>query len=194
MHIYTGQGDDGRTLLLTGERVWKDDPRVRFGGDLDELSACLGVVAAHAPHSRPEFAVQLREVQGELFAVGAVAHLMGRLEPHPEVRPVGRRESSRLERWIDAIEAELTPLEGFIAPGGAAPAAFAHLARTVCRRAERGLVALIRDADEAGRPALTDALAYLNRLADFLFVFARFCNRLANVEEIRLTTAERNER
>jgi len=183
MHTYTRHGDDGRTMLLSGQRVWKDDPRVRVCGDVDELCSWLGLVAVDAPPERPELAMQVRQVQGELFAVGTTAQLNGCLEYHPQVRPVGDKECSRIERWIDAIEADLPPLDGFVVPGGCRAAAVTHVARSVCRRVERDLVALARNADAEGATALTDAVAYLNRLADFLFVLARFCNRIANVEE-----------
>lgn len=183
MHIYTRHGDDGRTLLLGGPRVWKDDPRVQVAGGVDELCSWLGVVAAHAPAERPELAAQMRQVQGELFAVGAMAQLGGRLERHASVQPVGAKACSRLEDWIDTLEADLPPLDGFVVPGGCPAAAFTQVARAVCRRTERDMVSLARHADADGAAVLTDAVAYLNRLADFLFVLARFCNRIANVEE-----------
>ena len=183
MHIYTRHGDDGRTMLLSGQRVWKDDPRVRVCGDVDELCSWLGVVSADAPAERPELAMQLRQVQGELFAVGASAQLNGHLEDHPQIRPMGAKECTRIERWIDALEAELPSLEGFVIPGGCRASAVTHVARSVCRRVEREMVALARTADAEGATALMDTVAYLNRLADFLFVLARFCNRVANVEE-----------
>ena len=190
MHIYTRHGDDGRTLLLSGQRVWKDDPRVQVCGGVDELCSWLGVLATHAPAGRPELAVQLRQVQGELFTVGAMAQLNGRTDQRTDIRPVGARESGRMERWSDAIEAELPPVDGFVAPGGCPAAAFAHVARGVCRRVERGMVSLARNADTEGAAVLGEGVAYLNRLADFLFVVARFCNRLANVEECIVTVGE----
>jgi cob(I)alamin adenosyltransferase len=183
MHVYTRHGDDGRTMLLSGRRVWKDDPRVRVAGDVDELSSWLGVVAVDAPAERPELALQIRQVQGELFAIGTVAQLHGRLDLFPHVRPMGLKECARIERWIDAIESELPPLDGFLVPGGCRAAAVTHVARSVCRRIERDLVELARSADAEGVTVLQDAGAYLNRLADFLFVLARFCNRVASVDE-----------
>jgi len=127
MHIYTRHGDDGRTLLLSGSRVWKDDPRVQTCGEVDELCSWLGVLAAHLPESRPELAVQVRQVQAELFVMGAAAQLAGKLDAHPEIHPVGVKECSAA--------------------------------------------------------VLTNAVAYLNRLADFLFMLGRFCNHLADTEE-----------
>ena len=183
MRIYTRQGDDGRTMLLSGQRVGKDDPRVCVCGDVDELCSWLGLIAADAPSERPELAVQVRQVQCELFSVGAAAQEYGNIGGHPQIRPVSAKECSRIERWIDAIEADLPPLAGFVLPGGCRAAAVTHVARSVCRRVEREMVVLARNAGAGGAPVLADAVAYLNRLSDFLFVLARFCNRVANVEE-----------
>ena len=183
MHIYTRRGDDGQTMLLNGRRVWKDEADVQVCGDVDELCSWLGVVATHVPPERPELAAYVRQAQAEVFAVGTVAQLRGRLAAAPGLTPVGTKECQRLEQWIDALEADVPPLDGFIAPGGTPAAVFTHVARTVCRRVERNLVSLARHADAEGSAALTDAVAYLNRLADFLFVLARTCNRVANVDD-----------
>lgn len=183
MHIYTRQGDKGCTRLIGGERVGKDDPRVRVGGAADELCSWLGLVVAEAPAGRPKLARQVRQMQGELFFVGAVAQLQGRGKGRQRIRPVGDRECARIERWIDAIEAELPPLDGFILPGGCRAAAATHVARSVCRRLECDLVALARTADAKNAAVMMNAVAYVNRLADYLFVLARFCNHIAHVEE-----------
>jgi len=184
MHIYSRQGDDGRTQLLSGQRVWKDDLRVRSGGEMDELCSCLGVVAAELPSSCPELSVQIRQVQGELFSVGAIAQLNGHIELHSQIRGVGSEACVRMEQWIDALEKELPQWKGFTLPGGCRAAAVTHVARSVCRRAEQNLVTLARTADAGGAPALLDAVMYLNRLADFLFVLALYCNHVANVGEL----------
>ena len=183
MHVYTRQGDDGKTRLLDGQRVWKDDPRVQVCGALDELCSWIGVASAHMPAARPELVMQLREVQNELFAVGAAAQLDGRMDKRPTIRMVSAKERDRIEGWIDAMEAELPAMQGFIAPGGCPAAAFTHVARSVCRRAESGMVALSRNADAEGAATLAEATAYLNRLSDVLFVLARFCNHVNGVEE-----------
>ncbi|MFZ4396223.1 MAG: cob(I)yrinic acid a,c-diamide adenosyltransferase [Kiritimatiellia bacterium] len=183
MHVYTRQGDDGRTVLINGERVGKDDPRVRAGGAADELCSWLGMLVAELQTVHPEQAMQLRHVQVELFAVGAVAQLQGHGKGRQRIRLVGARECSRIERWIDAIEAEVPPLDGFILPGGCRAAAATHVARSVCRRLECDLVALSRTADAKNAAVMMNAVAYVNRLADYLFVLARFCNHIAHVEE-----------
>jgi cob(I)alamin adenosyltransferase len=183
MHIYTRCGDDGKTTLLNGRRVWKDEAAVQVCGDVDELCSWLGVVAAHVPLERSDLAAYVRQAQAEVFTIGAVAQLRGRIEVAPDLKPVGPKECRRLEQWIDALEADVPPLNGFITPGGTPAAAFTHVARTVCRRVERNFVALFRQSDAEGGAALTDALVYLNRLSDFLFMLARICNRAANAND-----------
>lgn len=169
MKIYTRTGDAGETALLGGARVPKDHLRVVAYGDVDELNALLGLVLAHDPGDAAEV---LREVQRDLFALGA------RLaDPSSEVaarRPkaaLGDEHVGRLERAIDERQARLPALTAFILPGGGPAGALLHLARTVCRRAERALVALHRA--EPLEPVL---LAYVNRLSDLLFVLARDVN------------------
>jgi cob(I)alamin adenosyltransferase len=170
--IYTRTGDRGETSLFGGARVPKNDPRIDAYGTIDELNSCLGVVLSVEPDA------QLLEVQRDLFEIGA--HLAS-----PGTSRFTGVESSRieeLERGIDAMEADLVPLKSFILPGGTAAAAQLHVARTVCRRAERLVVAL-QDDD----PATQSSIAYLNRLSDYLFVAARYANRKRGVEDVPWT-------
>jgi cob(I)alamin adenosyltransferase len=178
--IYTKTGDAGETGLFGGGRVGKDHPRVSAYGDVDELNAALGVARATAPVA---FAAELLEqVQRDLFAVGAelAAPEPARLAKTLAGHPIGEPDVSRLERAIDAHEDALSPLREFILPGGTPKAAALHLARTVCRRAERAVVALGRDARVS--PAI---LQYLNRLSDLLFVLARAANASAGQPDVR---------
>jgi cob(I)alamin adenosyltransferase len=178
--IYTKTGDAGDTGLFGGGRVGKDHPRVSAYGDVDELNAALGVARATAPVA---FAAELLEqVQRDLFAVGAelAAPEPARLAKTLAGHPIGEPDVSRLERAIDAHEDALSPLREFILPGGTPKAAALHLARTVCRRAERAVVALGRDARVS--PAI---LQYLNRLSDLLFVLARAANASAGQPDVR---------
>lgn len=180
MKIYTKTGDAGDTGLFGGGRVGKDHPRVSAYGDVDELNAALGVARATAPVA---FAAELLEqVQRDLFAVGAelAAPEPARLAKTLAGHPIGEPDVSRLERAIDAHEDALSPLREFILPGGTPKAAALHLARTVCRRAERAVVALGRDARVS--PAI---LQYLNRLSDLLFVLARAANASAGQPDVR---------
>ena len=172
MRIYTKTGDTGQTGLFGGGRVPKDHHRVAAYGDVDELNSAIGVVRATAPEAL--FDAELEVIQRDLFALGG--HLA---TPDPDkVRAaLAKAELSvgrvlAFETAIDAADAELPPLRAFILPAGSAKAAACHLARTVCRRAERSVVALAR-AEEV--PPLF--LVYLNRLSDYLFTLARLANR-----------------
>ena len=206
MKLYTKSGDDGQTGLLGGGRVPKDHARVTAYGEVDELNAVIGLAAA-AGVDRDRLA-QLRGIQGDLFVLGTQlaacptpsrgggttpeqdtvigpppSKKMGhqpppseRVGPQPSLA-IDEARITRLEEWIDA--AEVAPLKEFILPGGTELAARFHLARTVCRRAERTVVRLARQGN-------VDRLAvvYLNRLSDLLFVYARLANRHAGVNDV----------
>ncbi|HEY6866447.1 MAG TPA: cob(I)yrinic acid a,c-diamide adenosyltransferase [Candidatus Eisenbacteria bacterium] len=175
MRIYTRTGDDGTTGLLGPGRVLKCAPRVEAYGSVDELNAALGVARALDAHGW--LAGDLEALQSRLFALGAElatveAAMLGSIER------IGDQDVAGIEQAIDRLDAELPPLKSFVLPGGHPLAAQLHLARTVCRRAERRLVELQQK--EAVAPALE---RYLNRLADLLFVMARWCNQRAGVAE-----------
>jgi cob(I)alamin adenosyltransferase len=176
--IYTRRGDAGQTDLLGGGRVAKDDRRVEAYGAVDELNALLGVCAAASTHA--DLRELLRGVQAALFALGAylASPDAGRRE-RAGIPGVGDADVEALEKRIDALETELAPLRRFILPGGTPAAATLHVARTVCRRAERRAVAL--DRAETLDPV---ALRYLNRLSDLLFVAARVENRRAGTPDV----------
>jgi cob(I)alamin adenosyltransferase len=174
--IYTKTGDGGETGLFGGPRVRKSDPRVEAYGDVDELNAAIGAVRAGVED--PEIDAQLALVQSELFCVGAELATPHGTKARSAIPPVSGEWMARLERAMDAWDAELPPLTRFVLPGGTRTAAALHLARTVCRRAERRAVAL--SADVELDPAV---VAYLNRLSDFLFVAARLANRRARRDE-----------
>jgi cob(I)alamin adenosyltransferase len=173
LKIYTRTGDTGETSLFGGARVRKDDARIEAYGTVDELNSFLGVARASWPSSSLD--VQFHGIQSDLFDIGA--HLAS-----PGTSRFAGPDAARvaaLEQTIDAMESELAPLKTFILPGGSLAAAQLHVARTVCRRAERLVVAL-RDDDEA----TTASLTYLNRLSDFLFVAARFANHQQGVADV----------
>jgi cob(I)alamin adenosyltransferase len=176
MKIYTRAGDDGTTGLLGAGRVRKSSARVEAYGSVDELNAHLG--AARAQDAQRWFEEMLSALQSELFNLGAeLATVDPRaLEKAPKV---GDADVARLEGWIDRLEADLAPLRNFVLPAGTALAAALHVARTVCRRAERRVVAL--DAEEHLRP---EVVRYLNRLSDLLFVMARSANHRAGESEV----------
>jgi cob(I)alamin adenosyltransferase len=178
MKIYTRTGDGGATALFGGTRVSKDDPRVAAYGDVDELNACLGAVRAGSDLSG-DVSDLLEQLQKDLFAIGArLADPAERIADRVTKVAVTDADVQRLEDWIDRFETELPPLRRFILPGGCRAGALLHLSRTVCRRAERSVVAL--------GPAHVEphVLAYINRLSDLLFVLARAVNHRAGQPEV----------
>jgi cob(I)alamin adenosyltransferase len=190
LKIYTRTGDRGETGLFGGQRVSKDDARVEAYGDVDELNSVLGIAVARLEAvGDAEMAGGLREVQADLFTLGA------RLAT-PAVEDGGRENSwiplldagrvGEMEGWIDRAETELEPLQNFVLPGGSDAAAALHLARTVCRRAERRVVTLTRVAhvDET-------VIVYLNRLSDLIFTLARLANARAGITDVPWTPAPR---
>ena len=183
MKIYTRMGDDGTTGLLGPGRVLKCVPRVEAFGSVDELNAVLGVARAH--DAQGWVAEDLEALQSRLFSLGAELAaadpaMLGNIERIADTDVTG------LERQIDRFEADLPPLKSFILPAGSPLAVQLHLARTVCRRAERRLVELQRQ--ETIEPVL---VRYLNRLADLLFVMARWSNWRAQVAETEWRGARR---
>jgi cob(I)alamin adenosyltransferase len=171
--IYTRSGDQGQTSLFGGARVSKSDSRIEAYGTVDELSSHLGLARATWPAS--PFDGDLHQVQIDLFEIGA--HLASpNTSRFPGVEPA---RIVALERAIDEMESQLTPLTTFILPGGSVASAQLHVARTVCRRAERLVVALEDDS-----PATVSTITYLNRLSDYLFVAARFANLEAGVADV----------
>ena len=179
--IYTKTGDAGETGLLGGSRVPKDHPRVEAYGQVDELNAAIGLTLALEPRT---FARELLEqVQRELFNIGAE---LARIDPTRTGKalrepPIGPAQVAALEAAIDRHETQVPPLKQFILPGGVPKAAALHLARTVCRRAERAVVRLEREHDAR---ATSCVVPYLNRLSDLLFVLARVANHAAGAPEI----------
>jgi cob(I)alamin adenosyltransferase len=169
--IYTKSGDSGQTGLGDGSRVDKDHPRVAAYGSVDELNSVLGLLLAQVPP--PAEADLLRSIQNDLFDVGADLCVPQPADEAPGARlRVRPEQSARLEQAIDRLNERLAPLTSFVLPGGEVAAAWCHLARTVCRRAERDVVALARQ--ERVNP---EVVIYLNRLSDLLFVLARVYNQ-----------------
>lgn len=180
MKIYTGTGDRGKTRLFSGERVLKSDVRVEAYGDVDELNATLGALVAALPDPCAQVAPQVQRIQSDLFHIGAWLATTPGSPAAADLQAITEEHNQALESAIDRMEAELPPLSAFILPGGHPVAAWAHLARTVCRRTERHVVRLARESDE---PNLKNIIVYLNRLSDYLFVLARYCNHVLNVAE-----------
>jgi cob(I)alamin adenosyltransferase len=179
MKIYTKTGDKGDTGLFGGGRVPKSHPRVEAYGDVDELNASIGL--ARSIEMMPRIDEVLVPIQRDLFAIGALLATPDRekMRQHLEKARVDEERIAQLEHAIDDGDRELEPLRSFIIPGGTPKAAALHVARTVCRRAERRVVSL---QDEIELPELV--VIYLNRLSDLLFTLARVANRRAGAGEV----------
>jgi len=175
--VYTRTGDDGSTGLGGGQRVSKDSARIEAYGSVDELNSVLGVALVSNLESR--VADELKRIQNELFHLGSDLCVLEEDKKEMPVPTVAERHILKLETTMDELSAELEPLQNFVLPGGSEGAAHLHVARTVCRRAERDLVTLAAT-DTVGR----FTLRYLNRLSDALFVMARYENSKKGVEDV----------
>ncbi len=175
--VYTRTGDDGSTGLGGGQRVAKDSLRVECYGTVDETNSWIGVAVAAGADER--LAAMLRRIQNELFHLGSDLCVLEEDKARMPVPKIEPRHVLQLERDIDALQDDLEPLRNFILPGGAPAAAHLHVARTVCRRAERLLVALART-EKVG----AETVPYLNRLSDLLFVMARWENRAKGASDV----------
>lgn len=190
MKIYTQTGDQGKTSLISGERVPKSHPRVRACGEVDELNAVVGALAAHLPPGSEAVMTELRRIQSDLLQVGAWLSATPGSETQIRLTPMGPEAARRIEDLIDALSAGLSELKAFILPGGHASAAWSHVARTVCRRAERSVIELTTQSEARpdGQPTVASPLGpvvmFLNRLSDYFFVLARYLNQQAGIADI----------
>ena len=181
MKIYTKTGDGGETGLFGGKRVNKSNGRIAAFGHVDELNSLLSVCRAY---NKNVFQEQiLRKLQHELFVLGA--DLATPLDSPLKIKRIGKADVTQLEKWIDAIALKIKPLRNFILPGGNLLASHLHLARAVCRRAERGVV-LLKTLESINEIALV----YLNRLSDLLFMMGRYANKLENEKEEKWVSAQ----
>lgn len=180
MKIYTGRGDDGTAALLSGERVPKSHERIDALGDIDELSSALGVLRAGLAGNTIETDSQLRRIQSDLLKIGTQLAAWRDIPVLDRLEKIGDEDICFLESSIDAIEEVLPELKGFLLSAGHPSAAWAHFARSICRRAERKVVRLSVEL-KVGRPPqqVRGIMVYLNRLSDYLFVLGRYFNHLA---------------
>lgn len=174
MKIYTKTGDNGTSGLADGKRIEKDSLRIKAIGEVDELNAALGVVKIYTQHLE-ELSKILDYLQNTLFIVGAD---LATANEQVKVPRVGTSEIEKLEKWIDEMMAKMKPLKHFVLPGGNVSAAYLHLARAICRRAERTIVSLKKNED-----IHEVVVIFMNRLSDLLFAMARYANHLNGVEE-----------
>jgi cob(I)alamin adenosyltransferase len=180
MKVYTKTGDRGETSLIGGERTGKDDLRIEAYGTIDELNASLGLAIAHLPQvSFEDVRAELVAIQRELFAIGSeLASISEKTSRGITVVPVDADAVASLEKLIDLYDNELPALRNFILPGGRIPTSALHLARTICRRAERSIIALTNEYDV--NPEL---IKYINRLSDLLFTIARLTNARLDIPD-----------
>lgn len=178
--IYTRQGDGGQTRLAGGQQLAKDSARIECYGTVDELNACVGVarISAAADPKLADLAATLGRVQHELFNLGSMLATLPE-DLHPKQARITASETAALEREIDQANSELKPLRSFVLPGGTRISAELHVCRTVCRRAERRLVTLAAETEVP-----REALRYLNRLSDALFVWSRWVNHRLGIAEV----------
>lgn len=180
MKVYTGSGDRGKTSLFSGERIPKNDLRIEAYGDVDELNSVIGGLVAGLPETLQPLTAELTRIQGDLLDVGAWLATTPGSAAVEMLSPFKPGKVAWLEAAIDRLDENLPPLKGFILPGGHPAGAWAHIARTVCRRAERHALKITQDPqDESAQMILT----YLNRLSDYMFVFARYCNQQTGTRE-----------
>jgi cob(I)alamin adenosyltransferase len=182
MKIYTGGGDRGRTSLFSGERIAKDDIRVEACGDVDELNSLLGAVIASLPSGCGDRITELLQIQSDLFHVGACLATTGENPTFEGTRNFPIENARFLEEAIDRMDEKLPRLGQFILPGGHPAACWSHVARCVCRRAERHTVRAVRQSSSDG-DVYAGALIYLNRLSDYLFMLARYCNQVSDTPD-----------
>ena len=179
-----GSGDKGKTSLFSGERVNKSDLRVEAYGDVDELNSLLGALVAFLPSAETTLSGEIQQIQSDLLHLGAWLAVTPGSPASSELQPITQEHAKGLEAAIDRMEQELPALKEFILPGGHVTAGWAHVARAVCRRAERHVVRLLSGYDEEESSLqLQGMVTYLNRLSDYLFVLARYCNKIQGLQD-----------
>ena len=186
MKIYSGTGDRGKTSLFSGERVAKNHPYIEAGGDLDELNSVIGGIKNLLPPDCDPILMELDQIQSNLMKIGAYIVTARDSKAFEKIPRISNADVTSLETSIDAMQTELSKLTGFVLPNGHISAVMAHIARTVCRRAERHVVWLSLQVGIGEAPKhLRFQLIYLNRLSDYLFTLARYTGKMLNVEEIK---------
>lgn len=177
MKIYTGFGDEGDTALFGGETVRKNNIRVEMYGTLDELNSIIGLL--RNKNSDVQIENILKNIQSEIFIYGSEIATPQAAERESFTERISEKQAVVLEQAIDLLSEKLPPIKKFVLPGGSEASCYAHLARTVCRRAERVLIRLSEEIEVRG-----SLIVYLNRLSDLLFTIARYQNKLQNIEDV----------
>jgi cob(I)alamin adenosyltransferase len=184
MTIYTGTGDRGKTSLFSGQRVSKANERIEALGNIDELNSTMGGLIAALSPKCPDLINEMQAIQSDLFNISALLATTPDSPSMDTIESISQEKIETLENAIDRMENELPELKCFVMPGGHITAAWCHLARTVCRRSERQMVRFLDTSfNEQVSEHYQEALIYINRLSDYLFVAARYCNRVSGVPE-----------
>jgi cob(I)alamin adenosyltransferase len=184
MKIYTGKGDNGTAGLLSGERVPKSHERIDAIGDIDELTSSLGLLRVNLPKENEEIGKEIKRIQSDLLYVGALISTWRDAPVLKKLKQINKEHIDFLEAAIDRVDQKMPPLEHFILPDGHPAAAWAHFARTICRRTERHIVRLSVEIKVGKHPKLLRwVIIYLNRLSDYLYVVGRYCNYLAGIAD-----------
>lgn len=185
MKVYTGTGDKGETSLFSGERVSKYHERIEAYGDIDELSSVLGTIYSFLQNGVKDTIDEIQSIQAELLNIGAWMATMPESSAIRHLKEITEASIEKLETSIDRMDESLPALKSFILPGGHPAAAQAHVARTVCRRSERHFLKFMEN--ENSENIISDQFnkiaVYLNRLSDYLFVLARYCNQMNNIPD-----------
>ncbi|WP_207688741.1 cob(I)yrinic acid a,c-diamide adenosyltransferase [Desulfonema limicola] len=188
MKVYTGTGDQGQTSLFSGERVKKCHDRVEAYGELDELNSFMGAIAASMPDEKSEeqraVINEIQQIQSDLLIMGAVLATTPESPAFKSLKKFDREKSRQLELAIDRMDSVLPQLKSFILPGGHISSAWAHIARTVCRRAERRIISLDYGKEQDLIISFQEILIYINRLSDYLFMLGRYCNYITSTADI----------
>jgi cob(I)alamin adenosyltransferase len=185
MRVTTKTGDQGMTGLFSGQRVSKHHIRIEANGDVDELNAVIGVFVAALRQEHSDIFSELQGIQSDLFSLGAWLSITADSSSAMLLSEFSNDFTKNLETAMDRMEKKIPDLNGFVLPGGHGFAAQAHVARTVCRRAERRVVALVDQTDKGMvYNQLQKIVIYLNRLSDYLFILARYCNRMMKVDDV----------
>jgi len=184
LKIYTGGGDRGKSSLFSGERITKSDDRIEAYGDVDELNSTLGALVAGLPAQQSRSIEEIHRIQSDLFHIGSWLATTPGAANIAMLQAINENHIKFLESAIDRMDKELPALSGFILPGGHMTAARAHVARAVCRRTERHVVKLFETFSGNPLPEFLQLLlTYLNRLSDYLFVLARYCNKSMGIQD-----------
>jgi cob(I)alamin adenosyltransferase len=187
MKVYSKTGDKGKTSLFSGERISKCHDRVETYGEMDELNSFVGIISASLPQEAKSIVTEIQAIQEVLFTIGSWLATTPDSNSIHQLVPLEHSHVEVLEKAIDRMDETLPVLHAFILPGGGPASAAAHVARTVCRRVERHVIRLVQNekiTEQKIENQMIIIQQYLNRLSDYFFVLARYCNKMANISDV----------